>query len=185
MRAGGVVPEFLTIDDVLALQDRLIDEFGGSRGVRDMGLLKSALGMPASGFGGQYLHETLPDMAAAYLYHLVMNHPFVDGNKRIGAAAARVFLLMNDAPFDPEPDEYTDMVLNVAEGKRTKPMRLHSSEGTSRGSDPHGAAAGSKQNTDPASSPMTTTPRPMAGVALMALPALKDQSSLPVFRSST
>ena len=60
-------------------------------------------------------------MGAAYLFHLVKNHPFIDGNKRIGAAAARVFLLLNQAKFDPDEDEYGDLVLDLAAGKLDKP----------------------------------------------------------------
>jgi death-on-curing protein len=111
---------FLSLSEVLRLHQRLIDDFGGSAGVRDMGLLQSALAMPAAMFGGQYLHSTLAEMGAAYLFHLTSNHPFIDGNKRIGAAAARVFLLMNDAEFDPDEQSYGDLVLDLAAGKLDK-----------------------------------------------------------------
>jgi death on curing protein len=71
-------------------------------------------------YGGQYLHEDLPTMATAYLFHLTMNRPFVDGNKRIGAIAAFVFLDMNGAQFMAPEMEYRDMVLNLAAGKLDK-----------------------------------------------------------------
>jgi death-on-curing protein len=113
-------PIFLTKAEVLELHLRLILDFGGSAELRDEGLLESALAVPQSQFGGTYLHPDLSTMAAAYVYHLVLNHPFVDGNKRIGAAAARVFLLMNDVRFDPSEDEYGDLVLAVARGDLSK-----------------------------------------------------------------
>src|SRR5476651_2345346 len=78
-------PKFLTVDQVIALHKLQINQFGGSHGVRDEGLLLSALGQPESGFGDQYLHKDLYEMAAAYLFHLVKNHAFHDGNKRIAA----------------------------------------------------------------------------------------------------
>jgi death-on-curing protein len=112
-------PIFLTMDEVLDLHHESIDRYGGSHGIRDMGLLQSALAMPAAAFGGQYLHPDLPAMGAALLFHLVQNHPFVDGNKRIGAAS-RVFMLMNDATFDPPQDEFEQLVLGVAAGPITK-----------------------------------------------------------------
>jgi len=113
-------PVFLTLDEILELHRESIEEFGGSIEVRDFGLLNSAIQMPQAGFGGQYLHPTLAEMAGAYLFHLVQNHPFVDGNKRIGALAARVFLLTNGAEFDPTEDEYFDLVIGVATGKLGK-----------------------------------------------------------------
>jgi death-on-curing protein len=111
---------FLTLHEVVELHERLTTDFGGSIGIRDMALVQSALAMPAATFGGQFLHSTLAEMGAAYLYHLVMNHPFVDGNKRIGAAAARVFLVMNDFTFDPDQAEYGDLVVDLASGKLDK-----------------------------------------------------------------
>jgi death-on-curing protein len=115
-----VAPNFLTIDEALAIHQRAVVQFGGSAGVRDIGLLQSALAVPQSAFGGQYLHASLAEMAAAYLFHLASNHPFVDGNKRVAAVAARVFLLMNDAEFDPTEQEYGDLVLDVAAGRAGK-----------------------------------------------------------------
>jgi death-on-curing protein len=85
-----------------------------------MGLLQSALAMPSASFGGEYLHPDLAAMGAALLFHLVQNHPFVDGNKRIGAAASRVFILLNDAAFDPPSDEFERLVLEVAAGNASK-----------------------------------------------------------------
>ncbi len=76
--------------------------------------------MPTATFGGQFLHSDLFEMAAGYLFHLVQNHPFLDGNKRVGAAAANVFLFMNDVHFAPDEDAYTELVLSVATGDLKK-----------------------------------------------------------------
>ena len=83
-------PVFLTVDDVIAIHGDQVFRFGGAIGVRDSGLLASAVAMPAAMFGGQFLHKDLYEMAAAYLFHIVSNHPFFDGNKRTGALAAYV-----------------------------------------------------------------------------------------------
>ncbi|HEU4383352.1 MAG TPA: type II toxin-antitoxin system death-on-curing family toxin [Anaeromyxobacteraceae bacterium] len=110
-------PAFLTLDEVLALHADQIQRYGGSAGVRDLGLLESAIAAPRATFGGGLLHATLPEMAAAYLFHLVRNHPFVDGNKRAGLAAAIAFLGLNDLWLDVDEDELVDRVLGVAEGR--------------------------------------------------------------------
>jgi death on curing protein len=115
-----MIPIFLTLDEIMLLHQRLVDAFGGSPEIRDRGLLQSALSMPSAAFAGQFLHTSLAEMGAAYLFHLVMNHLFVDGNKRTGAAAARIFLKMNGANFDPDETEYGDLVLAVASGKLDK-----------------------------------------------------------------
>jgi death-on-curing protein len=82
-------PLFLDLDHVLRTHHSLIETYGGAEGIRDVGLLHSAIAMPQASFGGQFLHQDLFEMAAAYLYHIVQNHAFVDGNKRTGAAAAK------------------------------------------------------------------------------------------------
>ena len=84
-------PRFLTLEEVVRIHGDQIARYGGLEGIRDLGLLQSALAMPEAGFGSQYLHEDLASMAAAYLFHLVQNHPFADGNKRVGIVAALVF----------------------------------------------------------------------------------------------
>jgi death-on-curing protein len=89
-----MTPVFLTTEEVLVIQADQIRRYGGSEGLRDENLLLSALAMPQSGFGGEYLHGDDFEMAAAYLFHIVMNHPFIDGNKRVGAVAARLFLTL-------------------------------------------------------------------------------------------
>lgn len=113
-------PEFLTLEEVVAIQRDQIERYGGSLGVRDWGLLKSAVAMPAAMFGGQFLHADLLEMAAAYLFHIVQNHPFVDGNKRVGAVAADVFLTLNDVTLIATEDDYAELVLAVARGEVSK-----------------------------------------------------------------
>ena len=113
-------PQFLELDDVLALHADQVNTYGGSGGIRDVGLLQSALGMPRASFAGQFLHPTVAEMAAAYLFHLVQNHPFVDGNKRIGLAAAIAFLGLNGLWLEAGEDELTEFVLSVAKGEAQK-----------------------------------------------------------------
>jgi death-on-curing protein len=84
-----------------------IDTYGGSHGIRDIGLLESAIAQPEASFGGQYLHADIFQMAAAYIYHLVMNHPFVDGNKRVGLEAALIFLEINNENLNASDEEHT------------------------------------------------------------------------------
>ena len=85
-------PVFLTVENVLALHADAIAEFGGAEGTRDPGLLESAVELVRQTFDGTYLAASIPAMAATYWYHLVMNHPFVDGNKRVGLYACESFL---------------------------------------------------------------------------------------------
>jgi death-on-curing protein len=113
-------PIFLTLDEVLEIHRDQIARHCGSEGIRDIGLLNSAIAMPTATFGNQFLHSDLYEMAAAYLFHLVQNHPFIDGNKRVGAAAANVFLFLSDIHFAPDEDEYARLVLAVASGEVKK-----------------------------------------------------------------
>ena len=113
-------PVFLTLAEIIEIHDYQISRFGGAAGVRDMELLRSALGTPSATFGGEYLHPSIIEMAAAYLYHLVENHPFVDGNKRVGAMAALIFLDLNGYEFDASDADLTAMVLKVAGGEMMK-----------------------------------------------------------------
>ncbi len=76
--------EFLTLEDVLEIHALQLARYGGADGLRDPGLLESALAQPQASFGGDFVHESLFAMAAAYLFHIVSNHAFVDGNKRTG-----------------------------------------------------------------------------------------------------
>ena len=113
-------PLFLTFAEIIEIHDYQISHFGGSDGLRSAEMLKSAIGMPSSTFSGEYLHPTIPEMAAAYLFHLVENHPFLDGNKRVGAMASLVFLDLNGYEFDATDEEFTDLVMRVASGKMLK-----------------------------------------------------------------
>ena len=88
-------PEFLELEDVLELHADSIELYGGDGGIRDRGLIESAISVPRQSFGDEYLHKTLFAMAAAYAFHLAENQAFVDGNKRVGLAAATAFLAMN------------------------------------------------------------------------------------------
>jgi death on curing protein len=115
-----MTPRFLSLAQVLQIHANQIDLYGGTHGVRDSDLLDSALAMPQAGFGDQYLHEDIFAMAAAYLFHLTSNHPFFDGNKRIGLAVASVFLDVNGIDFNADDDELYTLVLGVAEGKVNK-----------------------------------------------------------------
>ncbi len=111
---------FLGLEEILALHADQVARYGGTAGVRDLGLLESATAMPAASFGAKYLHGTLPEMAAAYLFHVAQNHAFLDGNKRVAAAAMFMFLFLNDLELDCSEDELVDLTLGVASGKVTK-----------------------------------------------------------------
>ena len=114
-------PRFLEFDHVVRIHLSVIERYGGSHGVRDTGLLQSAIAMPRASFGDQRLHGDLFEMAAAYLYHIVRNHPFIDGNKRTGAASAIVFLAMNDIEIEADEDGLVELTLGVASGRIDKP----------------------------------------------------------------
>ena len=107
---------FLTMEEVLEIHDDQIRRYGGGSGIRDGGLLQSAVAMPSMGFGEDYLHGDVYEMAAAYLFHIVQNHPFVDGNKRTGAVAAVVFLALNGIELQTDEEEFERVVRAVAEG---------------------------------------------------------------------
>lgn len=113
-------PVFLSIEDTLSVHERMIEEFGGLPGVADRGLLESAVSMPTAGFAGEFLHKSLPAMAAAYLFHLCKNHPFFDGNKRVAVVAAEVFLNINGMSLDVSNEELKGLCLGVAAGEISK-----------------------------------------------------------------
>lgn len=110
---------FVTVEQSIELHDELIDLFGGSFGLRDRGLLESAIDMPKASFGGQFLHETIFEMAAAYLFHICKNHPFVDGNKRTSLSVAMTFLAMNGLRVKSSED-LEQMVVDTAISKINK-----------------------------------------------------------------
>ena len=113
-------PIFLTIDEIIEIHEDQITRYGGISGVRDLGLLESALAMPEASFDREFLHTGLFEMAAAYLFHLAKNHPFLDGNKRAALMAALTFLGRNGIELDAPEEPLVKLVLNVAEGKATK-----------------------------------------------------------------
>ena len=112
--------KFLTLEEVLEMHDVFIDKFGGLRGVRDPNLLLSAVETPKSTMFGEDLYPTVYDKAAAYLYHIVQNHPFNDANKRTGFGAAYLFLRANKVPILFDDEAYENLVVEVAKGKKTK-----------------------------------------------------------------
>ena len=112
--------QFLKRHRVLQIHESQIELFGGSSGIRDMGLLEAALAMPQATFGGTYLHTDLYEMAAAYLFHIVSNHPFLDGNKRTGTATALFFLTLNGIEHDIDDDALESLVMSVASGETGK-----------------------------------------------------------------
>ena len=113
-------PQFLTLDEVMDIHRDQIERYGGMLGVRDLELLESAIAAPQSGFGDQYLHGDLFEMASAYLFHVARNHPFLDGNKRVGIAAALTFLELNGVETKIPNQVLVATVLAVAQGKTEK-----------------------------------------------------------------
>ena len=110
-------PVFLSLSEVLEIHQDQVTRYGGAAGIRDMELLKSARGIPSATYGGRFLHTDIHEMAAGYLFHLVKDHPFIDGNKRLGAVTALVFHELNGFDFDAPEDDFTEMVLAVARGE--------------------------------------------------------------------
>jgi death-on-curing protein len=115
-----VALKFLSLAEVLAIHKDQITRYGGAPGIRDMALLKSALGIPQATYGGEFLHADIFEMAAGYLFHIVKNHPFADGNKRVGAVAALVFLDLNGFDLHASEDDFAEMVLAAARGEMSK-----------------------------------------------------------------
>lgn len=111
---------FLTTEQVLALHEAVIAAYGGEGGIRDTGLLASAIAMPQQAFGGAYVHPDLFQMAGAYAFHICQNHPFVDGNKRTALASAVVFLFLNDKQIVMPSGHAAAMMYAVAAGTMAK-----------------------------------------------------------------
>lgn len=109
--------EYLSISQVLALHAQQLRRHGGGSGVRDRRALESALARPAATFGGEDLYGDIADKAAALMHSLALNHPFVDGNKRVAAFTAIVFAESNGHEFLATPDELVETTLAVADGK--------------------------------------------------------------------
>ncbi|HET9000473.1 MAG TPA: type II toxin-antitoxin system death-on-curing family toxin [bacterium] len=113
-------PLFLDLEEALLIHDDQIKRYGGAGGIRDLSLLQSALAMPQAGSGTAYSHVDLFEMAAAYVFHIVKNHPFLDGNKRTGIVAALVFLEMNGVRVRATNEALFNAVLAVAAGTLQK-----------------------------------------------------------------
>lgn len=114
------IPNFVSQSDVINIHKRQIERFGGLDGIRDWGLLDSALAQPQATFFGELLHPTIFTQAAAYLYHLAKNHPFLDGNKRTAFATTIAFLQSNGCELDMTEDMAYNMVMQVAQGEMSK-----------------------------------------------------------------
>jgi death-on-curing protein len=113
-------PRFLTLAEAIDVHADQIERYGGQSGVRDLGLLQSALAQPEASFAGEWLHSDLWEMAAAYCYHLCQNHPFIDGNKRTALACALVFLELNGLGVDDPAGSLEQVMLRVASGDMDK-----------------------------------------------------------------
>lgn len=113
-------PLFLTLAEAVEVHADQIQRYGGQDGIRDFGLLESALAQPEASFAGEWLHPSLHDMAAAYAFHLCQNHPFIDGNKRAALACALVFLELNGVSIHDPRGMLKDAMLSVASGTMQK-----------------------------------------------------------------
>jgi death-on-curing protein len=113
-------PEFLDLDDVLLIHEEQLEKYGGAAGIRDQGLLESALAQPRATFGGDFLHPDIFAMAAAYAFHIAENQPFVDGNKRTGVLAAVVFLELNGYIVEEPPSRFYEAMMALAERRLDK-----------------------------------------------------------------
>ena len=111
---------FVEVVEAIAIQQDQIDRYGGDAGIRDRGLLASAMAMPRASFAGEYVHQDLVEMAGAYLFHLAKNHAFVDGNKRVALAVMLYFLDFNGRRLQAGYGEVERLVLDVASGTITK-----------------------------------------------------------------
>ncbi|WP_414542872.1 type II toxin-antitoxin system death-on-curing family toxin [Nostoc sp. CCY0012] len=107
---------YLSLAEVLDLHHQLIEQSGGSIGIRDLGNLESALAQPGMTFGGEDLYPTVIDKAVALGFSIIMNHPFIDGNKRTGHAAMEIFLILNGMEISASVDEQEQVILAVASG---------------------------------------------------------------------
>ncbi len=106
--------EYLQLEEILELHVAMIDTIGGSHGVRDLGSVESALAQPQMTFGGADLYPSLAEKASALGFSLIMNHPFIDGNKRVGHAAMLLFLMLNGYQIVAYVDEHEQRVFGVA-----------------------------------------------------------------------
>ena len=115
---------YLTMAEVLDLHRRVIEQSGGAEGVRDLGSIESAVVQPQMTFGGDELYQTIESKATALCFSLVMNHPFMDGNKRVGHAAMETFLVMNGFELSADVDDAENVILNLAAGDLSREQLL-------------------------------------------------------------
>lgn len=108
---------YLTLIEILELHRRILEQSGGALGIRDIGLLESAIAQPRMTFGGEELYPSLLEKAVALGFSIIMNHPFVDGNKRTGHAATETFLVLNGLQINASVDEQERVVLAIASGE--------------------------------------------------------------------
>ena len=108
---------YLSVAQILLLHELQISRFGGARGLRDRGGLESAIARPAMTFGGEDLYPDIAAKAAALMHSLAMNHPFVDGNKRVAASAAELFFELNGQRLDAQDSDLEELTLTVACGE--------------------------------------------------------------------
>ena len=108
---------YLSRDQLLAIHSAQLARFGGARGAPDIGALEAAVARPAMTFAGEDLYPDIAAKAAAVMHSIIMNHPFVDGNKRVGVMAAELFIELNDARLLAEDDELEELTLTVARGE--------------------------------------------------------------------
>ena len=111
---------FLPKKIIIYFHEQLIDLYGGTLGIRDAGLLDSALEQPKVMFGGSYLHDSLAKIAAAYGFHICKNHPFIDGNKRIALVAMDTFLQKNGYEISASEKDVYEVIIKLASGDITK-----------------------------------------------------------------
>jgi len=112
--------EFLTLAEIIEIHRNQINNYGGEEGIRDISLLSSAIAIPKSTFDGEYLYTDTFEMAAAYIYHICQNHPFVDGNKRVALVSGLVFLDFNKIKIEDPGNELYKMMMSIASGKMKK-----------------------------------------------------------------
>ncbi len=116
---------YLTLNEVLELYRRIIEQSGGAMGIRDQGALESALAQPRMTFGGEALYPTIIEKASALGYAMIMNHPFVDGNKRAGHATLETFLVLNGYEIDAPSEEQDNVILQIAAGELKREAFTH------------------------------------------------------------
>ncbi|MBP7653091.1 type II toxin-antitoxin system death-on-curing family toxin [Candidatus Dependentiae bacterium] len=116
----NTVIRFLTIDEIKLIYKNQIEHYGGYYGIRNENLLMSSIAMPSAGFGNEYFHKDIYHMGAAYCFHICMNHPFIDGNKRTGLASALVFLDLNGIRILDLDKVLYDTIIELCSGNISK-----------------------------------------------------------------